>query len=170
MSKVGEIDYSLEMQERKLATFALSPKIIERVLRVFPTERLDDRIERDRFTAREVVAHLADYEQVVLDRINAAIENPGRTVPGYDPDAQCVAHHFSDKDIFHEAEVFESRRATTVERLHHCSDKDWNAVFVIESTGKGYTVREYVDMLILHDIEHLDQLSSYLATEVATMS
>lgn len=144
------------------------PKVVERLLRVFPTDRIDERIERDRFTAREVIAHLADYEQVVLDRIRVANLKPGHEVPFYDPDERAKEHHFHDKEIFHEAEVFESRREMTHDYLSQLSEEDWNKTFK-RSDGVELTIHEYVGMVIAHDMDHIEQLSTYLATEAATI-
>lgn len=151
-----------------MRTLTKGPKVVERLLRVFPSDRLDDRIERDRFTAREVIAHLADYEQTVLDRIRVANLRPGSSVPGYDPDVQARDHHFFDKEVFHEAEVFESRREMTHEYLAQLSESDWDKTFV-NYRGETLTIHEYVGMVIAHDMDHIEQLTMYLATEVATI-
>lgn len=156
------------MQDWLLRSLNKGPKVIERLLRVFPKERLDERIERDRFTAREVVAHLADYEQTVLDRIRVANLKPGHQVPVYDPDTQCSTHRFFDKEVFHEAEVFESRREMTYEYLLDLSEADWNKTFV-NYAGQEITIHEYVGMVLAHDLDHIEQISMYLATEVATI-
>lgn len=156
------------MQDWMLRTLNKGPKVVERLLRVFPTDRLDDRIDRDRFTAREVIAHLADYEQTVLDRIRVANLKPGSTVPAYDPDDRSTTHHFHDKDIFHEAEVFESRREMTYEYLRDLSEADWAKTFV-HPQGQEITIHEYVGMVLAHDMDHIEQISMYLATEVATI-
>ncbi len=146
-----------------------APKIVERLLRVFPHDRLDDRVDHDRFTAREVIAHLADYEQTVLDRIRVAKNSPGREVPWYDPDGHSAEHMFSDKEVFHEAEVFESRRGMTIDFLRDLSPEDLSNTFM-RPDGTSITITDYVNAVIWHDLEHLEQLSAYLATEVATIS
>lgn len=155
------------MQEWMLHAFGRSPRVVERLLRVFPQSQIDERIERDRFTAREVIAHLADYEQTVLDRLRVANLKPGHEVPVYDPDAQANEHHFGEKDIFREAEVFESRRDMTIEYLRELSPECWNKTFK-RADGTELCIKDYVEMVFAHDMEHIDQLSSYLATEVAT--
>lgn len=155
------------MQEWMLHAFGRSPRVVERLLRVFPQSQIDERIERDRFTAREVIAHLADYEQTVLDRLRVANLKPGNQVPVYDADTQCNEHGFGTKDIFREAEVYESRRDMTIEYLRGLSDECWNKTFV-RADGVTVTIKDYVEMVFAHDMEHIDQLSSYLATEVAT--
>jgi uncharacterized damage-inducible protein DinB len=157
------------MADATLNALSKAPKIMERLLRVFPTERLDDRIEADRFTAREVIAHLAHYEQIILDRIRVANQKPGHQVPYYNPDAEAAAHKYHEKDVFHEAEVYESRRGMTLEYLQQLSPEDMAKHFTFED-GRTVTIAEYVNGMLRHDMEHLDQISMYLATEVATIS
>jgi hypothetical protein len=157
------------MQEWMLKAFGMAPHVVERMLRVFPHERLDDRIEADRFTAREVIAHLADYEQFVLERFRVAKLKPGTQIPAYDPDARAQEHQFNTKDVFREAEVFESRRLMTLDTLREFTEEDWSKTFV-NAEGKSITAKDYFTMVLAHDVEHFDQLSAYLATEVATLS
>ncbi len=157
------------MDELLLRSLNSAPKVVERLLRVFPHDRLDDRIEPERFTAREVVAHLADYEQTILDRMRVAQEKPGREVPSYDPDSRAQEHRFADKEVFHEAEVFESRRGMTLEFLRSLSPEDMQKT-IKRQDGKEFSIADYMVAVLIHDMEHLEQLSSYLATEVATMS
>lgn len=149
--------------------FAAGPRVIERLMRVFPSDRLDERIEKDRFTAREVIAHLADYEQTVLDRIRVAHLKPNHQVPVFDPDENAAAHHYADKDVFHEAEVFESRRNMTIDYLRELEPAHFDHCFT-RADGSKLSIREYIGMVMAHDLEHIEQISAYLATEVATIS
>lgn len=157
------------MDESLSRSLSFGPKVIERLLRVFPHDRLDDRVERDRFTAREVIAHLADYEQTILDRIRVAVQSPGREVPWYDPDDHARLHGFELKEVFHEAEVYESRRGMTLDYLRGLSEADFSKSFV-RPDGSSVTVIDYLNSVVRHDLEHVEQLSAYLATEVATIS
>ena len=144
------------------------PKVFGRLLRVFPTDRIDERVDKDRFTAREVIAHLADYEQTVLERVSTAHHFSGKTVPSFDPDKNCVNHKYGEKNVFHEAEVFESRRQMTVEHLKGLTEDQLNSTFKIEG-GREFSIQQYMMMISTHDMEHLEQVSKYLASEVATI-
>ncbi len=144
------------------------PKIFERLLRVFPTDRIDERVDKDRFTAREVISHLADYERTVLERISIAHATPGTTVPAFDPDKHCIEHKYAEKNVFHEAEVFESRRLMTIEHLIDLSEKQLNSTFKF-ADGREISIRNYMILIMSHDVNHLEQVSRYLATEVATI-
>lgn len=158
------------MAEVTLRSLSMAPKVVERLLRVFPHDRLDDRVDHDRFTAREVVAHLADYEKTILDRIRMAHQRPGsRVEAAYDPDSQAAEHHFGDKDVFHEAEVYESRRGMTLDYLRSLDTDDWSKTF-LTFDGQELSIRDYCAVVLMHDLSHIEQLSCYLATEVATIS
>lgn len=146
-----------------------SPRIVERMLRVFPSDRLDDKSPDSDFSPREVVAMLADAEQVVLDRIRGANTRPGATMDWYDPKAREKDHHFCDKNVFHEAEVFESRRQMTLEYLRDMNNADFDKKINF-SGQEDFTIGEYLSLILSHDIENIGYLSTYLATEVATIS
>jgi hypothetical protein len=156
------------MRDDLLSALGSSPKVFERLLRVFPKSRLDDRPEPDRFTPREVIAHLADWEQVILDRIRVANLRPGTAGPVEDPTKRALSHHYGDKDVFHEAEVFESRRLTTIEYLNGLNAVDWNKTFIHQSMGE-ITIEAYMVNILEHDMYHLEQVSCYLANEVASI-
>lgn len=157
------------MEENAYQALCAGPKVVERILRVFPTERLDDRDETNRFTPREVVAHLADFELQIQDRIRVAHRAPGTAVELTDPSERARDHHFDDKNVFHEAEVFESRRSTTVDYLRGLTEDELDHAFVLPN-GASVTIREFVSQIVMHDMYYLDQLSAHLATEVATLT
>jgi hypothetical protein len=157
------------MRDDLLSALGSSPKVFERLLRVFPKSRLDDRPDSDRFTPREVIAHLADWEQVILDRVRVANLRPGSPGPVEDPSKRAHAHHYGDKDVFHEAEVFESRRQTTIEYLQGLNEVDWKKTFIHQNMGE-ITIEAYMVNILEHDMYHLEQVSCYLANEVASIA
>ena len=144
------------------------PKIVERILRVFPTDRLDEKITKDRFSAREIVAHLADYEQYALDVIRVANQKPGHTFELFDNKVHAQEHHYADKEVFHEAEVFETRRQMTLDYALELKNSD--EAKTINLGGKEICIHTFLMDVINHDLDLIDQLTTYLATEVATHS
>ena len=157
------------MRDDLISALGASPKVFERLLRVFPKSRLDDRAEPDRFTPREVIAHLADWEQVILDRVRIANLRPGSPGTVEDPGERARSHHYMDKDVFHEAEVFESRRRTTLEYLRNLNEVDWKKTFIHLKMGE-VTVEAYMVNILEHDMYHLEQVTCYLANEVASIA
>jgi len=152
-----------------LTSLGESPRIVERLLRVFPSARLDDRISGSNFSPREVVAMLADSEMVVLDRFRMGANKPGSEAPWYDAAERAKEAHFSEKDVFREAEVFDSRRQMTLDFLRALPAEDFEKTFHLTGAG-AFTLREYVNVVMGHDLRHIALLSQFLATEVATIS
>lgn len=157
------------MTDIQFQALAAAPKVVERLLRVFPKDRLDDRLHSENFTPREVIASLADTEQLILDRVRLGNLRPGATVPWVDPDERAKERHYSEKDAFHEAEVYESRRQTTLEYLHSMSDEDFKKTIVLEGKGE-YTLEDYLVFVMAHDMDRIGLLTEHLANEVATIS
>jgi hypothetical protein len=156
------------MRHEVLTALGKSPKVVERMLRVFPTDRLDDRFPGTRFSPREAIASLADNEVIILDRIRMANMRPGSAVESINPVERAEEHHYSDKNVFHEAEVYESRRQVTVDYLtNEMHDDDWTKTFVL--SGVSVTIGEYVSLILANDIFHLEQISQHIATEAATI-
>jgi hypothetical protein len=160
--------YPVDMRQEVLEALSSSPKVVERLLRVFPSDRFDYRYGGARFNPREVVASLADNEVIILDRIRMANLRPGSAVESIDPVERAKEHHYSDKDVFHEAEVYESRRQTTVEYLRELNEDDWSKTFVL--SGVPIAISEYASLILSNDLFHMDQMSLHVATEAATIS
>jgi hypothetical protein len=126
-------------------------------------------LHSESFTSREVIALLADTEQVVLDRLRVAVNRPGSEIPWYDPNERAKEHHYGDKDVFHEAEVYESRRGTTIEFLEGLKEADFKKTFTLSGRGE-ISVEDYLVLVMAHDLERIGQITEILATEVATIA
>ena len=142
------------------------PKAIARILRVFPPDRIDERLDTGRFTGREIIAHLADIEEVHLGRIHKAVSTDGYVAEKLDVDSRITEHNYASKNIYHEAEVFESRREMTLDYLRGLSDEDLHRKFTAPS-GDEIDILTYAMSLVSHDMYHLEQITQYLANEAA---
>ncbi|MBL8087521.1 MAG: DinB family protein [Chthonomonas sp.] len=144
------------------------PKAIARLLRVFPSDRLDEKLDSNRFTAREVIAHLADVEVIHLARLRKAVSEPGYKMVGFDSENQAIEHHYATKEVYHEAEVFESRREITLNYLRELTDAQLHTACVAPN-GDQIDVLTYAMSIVSHDVYHFEQLTAYLANEAALL-
>lgn len=156
------------MRGEILTALGATPRLMERLVRVFPADRLDDRPSHADLSPRMAIASLADNETVILERIRLANLKPGSVFDSINALERAKEFHYDEKDVFHEAEVYESRRMMTVEYLQGLHDTDWNKTMVL--SGIAVTIADYVGLVLANDIMHLDQISRHLATEVATLS
>ena len=138
-----------------------TPSILIHLVDAIRPDRYDDALEPERFTLRESIAHLADWEVIWLDRIALAVEYPGSQVEGEDETKRSIDHHYSTKDIHQELEVFDNRRRDTVAFLLGLAEDDWDKSIVHSQNGE-MTVTELVRYIIGHDLYHINQVSCYL--------
>ncbi len=138
-----------------------TPSTLIRMVDAIRPDLYDTSLEGDRFTLKEVIAHMADLEQTWLDRITTAIEFPGKKVEDFDEAGRAIEHKYSEKDIHHELEVFDNRRRDTVDYLLRLADDDWANTITHPDKGE-MTVLEIVQYITGHDLYHVHQVSQYL--------
>jgi hypothetical protein len=156
------------MKGEILTSLGAAPRIMERLLRVLPNEQLDQCPPGSTLTPREAIQSLAQNEVVILDRIRLAHTRPGSEVEALNPLEKRADLKLNGKDVFHEAEVFESRRMMTLEYLQSLDAADWDKALVL--SGQPVDLNDYVGLVLASDLAHLDQITRLLATEVATHS
>lgn len=139
----------------------LTPSALRKIVDCVPPERYAAHLETDRFNLTEMVAHMADLEDVLLDRMRLAHEKPGSTVELFDQSQRAVDKHYASRDLQHEMDVFENRRRDTMDFLRSLSEEDFGATFEHPQNGT-MTVRDQLTMMLGHDLYHLEQASHYL--------
>jgi uncharacterized damage-inducible protein DinB len=139
----------------------LTPTTLRRLIDCVPHERYGEAVAPDRFSLTEMVAHLADWEDVFLDRMRLAHEAPGSPVELHDEGERAIEKHYSTRDLQHELDVFENRRRDTVDFLNTLAPADWKKTFQHPERGP-LTIQDQVTMLLGHDLYHLEQTSQYL--------
>lgn len=125
-----------------------------------PPGRASEHIVEDRFNLVEVIAHLADWEQILLDRITLAVEKPGSTIEVYDESARAIEKHYATRDIHHELEVFANRRRDTVAYVESLTPEQLESPFIHPENGP-LTVSQYLAWISGHDLYHIEQATWY---------
>ena len=138
-----------------------TPKILERILDDVPASRYADRLAADRFTLLEMVCHLADFEDVFLERMRAALKEDGVEVPDVDEGERAVEKKYGERDLHEELEVFANRRRDLVAFVEECSTEDLARTFTRTGLGR-VSIGDYLAMVAGHDLYHLEQATGYL--------
>lgn len=116
----------------------------------------------DRFSPREVIAHMADWEPRLLDRMKKAASSPGSRVEAYDEGELAVANSYDRSDWREQLDLFEKSRLETISFLKSLANEDYDKKFVHPERGE-VTIEDQAAMMLGHDQYHLDQLSEVLA-------
>ena len=140
---------------------AHTPDTLIRMIDAIRPDQFDVALTPEKFTLREVIAHLADLEETWLNRITSAVEYPGKEVENFDEDQRAIDHKYSAKDIHHELEVFDNRRRDTVAYLSGLAEDDWSSTITHPAHG-AMSVLDIVMYMVGHDMYHVHQVSQYL--------
>lgn len=137
------------------------PRTIQRLIGAIPREAMDLSTHPGRFTPREVIAHLADWEPISRGRMQTAQRTPGAEVPDLDEGKIAVEHGYGNWDPRESANEFVKRRAETLQWLQGLSEGDWEKVAVHSARGP-MTIYDYANLELGHDMYHLRQLCEVL--------
>ena len=126
----------------------------------------DVRPDPERFSFREVIAHLADWEPIMLGRIKAAVETPGSTVQPYDEWQWAIDHDYASQDPREKLEDFRKARAETTDYVTKIP-REKMANTVIHPERGTLTAADIAHTLVCHDLYHIVQLRSMTGGESA---
>ncbi|HTQ10166.1 MAG TPA: DinB family protein [Fimbriimonadaceae bacterium] len=138
------------------------PLVIERLIRLVPADRLDAPTGESRFSPREVVAHMADWEPILRQRIVTALDSPGSPVPLFDEEQMAIEHRYGESDLEAQLRRLAAERARTTDLVKGLTAEQRELTVIHPERGE-ITVEDMLGMLIGHDMYHIEQLSAVMA-------
>lgn len=152
------------MHSYLLPALEKSPDAIGAIVRRIAVARLGLPTGEGRFSPKEVVAHLADWEPIFLSRMQAARTNPGTTVEVFDEGERAVTQRYSETNLEEQLRAFRSARDRTVAWLKSLSDESWQNAIEHPERGR-MTIEDIANMLVGHDMYHVEQLAATLEAD-----
>ncbi|MFZ0548684.1 MAG: DinB family protein [Candidatus Promineifilaceae bacterium] len=113
-----------------------------------------ENIPEDGWTLSEVLSHLIYVEERYRERLRRVVEEENPTIPFILPENTPFITGAETADLLTQ---FKESRAETVAFLKSLSPGQWQRSAVHETTGRT-TLRFLVQILIEHDIEHMNQI------------
>lgn len=139
-----------------------TPVVIDRMLQQATADDYDRCPDPARFTLREMMAHLADWEGVWLERMTAIKTQETPTLQGYDEGQWAIDHDYAHADFAEQQQSFRERRSTLMLVLNELSPEEWERLG--NHTELGMLSMEALAVQILgHDAYHLQQIAEWLA-------
>jgi uncharacterized damage-inducible protein DinB len=140
-----------------------TPDVLQFMLDHLPVHapEWDHRPYPDRFTMREVMAHLADFEAVCLARLQRtkAEENP--FLENWDEEKAVTANHYAESDPLANLESFRQQRSQLVQFLGTLAEADWQRPAERERVGPMPLYAQVV-LILAHDGYHTQQVAQWL--------
>lgn len=112
------------------------------------------------------MAHLADWEPIFLERIQAGVDNPGSEVKGRDEGQRAIDQKYESWDVKESLRIFAEARAVTIRYLKALSPEQWQSTIVHNEKGP-MTAYDQANMLLGHDIYHFEHATQFMGAKTA---
>jgi len=130
---------------------------VARALEGFPAQDLTARPIPGKWTAAEIVHHLADSEMQSAMRLRKLLAEPHPVIQGYDQEAWAVRLHYQERPIEPALAAFRAARETTAQLFEHMSDEDWRHLGWHSESGSYHSER-WLEIYAQHAHGHADQI------------
>ncbi len=144
-----------------------APDVLEKMLEtVTDPHAYDQRPDPDRFTLREVIAHLADWDKVFLGRMKQTRDADRPTLQGIDEGQVAIDHHYAGLDPAESLARHKANRAEMVEFLRSLSPAEWERIGNHTELGP-ITLTAQAVLVGAHDGYHRQQVVCYVSGQSA---
>jgi DinB superfamily len=138
-----------------------TPKKLARLIKGIPPSKLRKRPAPDKWSAAEILAHLADVEIVVGWRMRSILGSPGTPIAAFDQDAWVITGHYEKRDPNESIELQRSLREANLALLKSLSPDQWKHFGQHAERGQE-SIEHIVRMIAGHDINHISQIERIL--------
>jgi hypothetical protein len=117
---------------------------------------LDARPAPEKWSAREIVHHLADSEMTSAIRLRKLLAEDQPVITGYD-EAEFARRLYYDRPLDASLAAFAAARASTAEILTRMSEAEWRRRGTHSDSG-AYGVERWLEIYADHAHNHADQI------------
>ena len=110
-----------------------------------------------KWTAREIVQHLADSEMNGAIRLRKLLTEDAPQIQGYDQENFAERLRYNERDIAPALEAFRAARATTSQILDRMTEDDWAREGTHTESGR-YTAEDWLRIYAAHAHNHAAQI------------
>jgi hypothetical protein len=110
-----------------------------------------------KWTACEIVHHLADSEMTSAVRLRKLLTEESPQIQGYDQEAFAERLRYNERDIAPALEAFRAARATSAQLLEVMTEEDWARAGTHTESGR-YTSEDWLRIYAAHAHNHAAQI------------
>ena len=147
--------------QEPLKVQAATPKKIARLIESASPSRLRKRPAPDKWSAAEIIAHLADAEIVVGWRIRLILGAPGTPIQAFDQDSWVAALHYDKRNPRESLAQLRALREANLSLYKSLSAEQWKHCGMHSERGQE-SVEHIVRLMAGHDLNHLRQIEQIL--------
>jgi DinB superfamily len=146
-----------EERQELISRYAAGYDEVARSLEGFSADTLTAHPIPGKWSASEIVHHLADSEMTSAIRLRLLLVEDAPEIKGYDQDAFAVRLGYNQRDIAPSLDAFRAARATTTQVLAAMTDDDWKREGTHTESGR-YTIEDWLRIYAAHAHNHAAQI------------
>ncbi len=123
----------------------------------FPPDSLTAHPIEGKWSAAEIVHHLADSETTSGLRLRRLLVEDHPLIQGYDQDAYAAALNYNQREMAPSLEAFKAARATSAQLFEFMSDADWHREGTHSESG-SYGAEDWLKIYAAHAHNHAAQI------------
>ena len=147
---------SLKRQEL-IAQYKDGYNEVAQSLEGFPSNLLTAHPIEGKWSAAEIVHHLADSETTSGLRLRRLLVEDHPLIQGYDQDAYAAHLNYNNREIAPALDAFRSARATAAQLFDFMNDVDWQREGTHSESG-AYTAEDWLAIYAAHAHNHAAQI------------
>jgi hypothetical protein len=123
----------------------------------FPADSLTAHPIPGKWSAAEIVHHLADSETTSALRLRRLLVEDHPLIQGYDQDQYAAKLHYGERDITPALAAFRFARETTAQLINLMTEEDWRREGTHSESG-AYTTEDWLRIYAAHAHNHAAQI------------
>jgi hypothetical protein len=148
---------TLDERQELITQYKHGHSEVLRHLSDFPENSLTAHPIPGKWSAAEIVHHLADSETTSSLRLRRLLVEDHPLIVGYDQDEYAAKLHYTERDIKPSLEAFRYARETTAQLLDLMSEEDWRREGTHSESG-SYTTEDWLRIYAAHAHNHAAQI------------
>ena len=144
-------------RQDKITQYAAGYDEVVKALQGFPKESLVAHPLPGKWSASEIVHHLADSESISAIRLRRLLAEENPVIYGYDQAIYAVILRYNLRDMAPALDQFRAVRATTAQLLNAMTDEDWTRPGWHTEHGL-YTAETWLEIYSAHAHNHAAQI------------
>jgi DinB family protein len=148
---------TFDERQELIAQYKLGPSEVLRQLVDFPEDSLTAHPIPGKWSAAEIIHHLADSETTSGLRLRRLLVEDHPLIVGYDQDEYAAKLHYTERDIKPSLEAFRCARETTAQLLDLMTEEDWRREGTHSESG-SYTTEDWLRIYASHAHNHAAQI------------
>ena len=122
-----------------------------------PEDKLGEHAVPGKWSAREIVHHLADSEMNAAIRLRKLLTEDDPVIQGYDQDLYAGRLGYNNRDIAPALDALRGARATTRQLLDSMTESDWERSGTHSESGR-YSALDWLRIYAAHAHNHAAQI------------